>query len=84
MLIDNAVFRAQMFQHCFHVCGVNLEIIWGAQTPPYFTPSSLFTLIFPTFNLKGSANYQLIGIGNDHDKANTLNRKRYLVKFYHN
>ncbi len=23
------------------VCGVNLEIIWEAQTPPYFTPSSL-------------------------------------------
>ncbi len=51
MLIDNAVFRVQSF-YSFHVCGVNLEIISGAQTPLYFTPSSLFTLICPTFTLK--------------------------------
>ncbi len=42
------------FLHCFHVCGVILEIIWGVQTPPYFTPSSLFTLICLTFTLNGS------------------------------
>ncbi len=47
MLIDNAVFRAQKFLHCFHVCGVNREIIYGAQTHPYCTPSSLLPLIVP-------------------------------------